>query len=69
MSKDRIYLGDAVYAWFDGYYVWLVTNNGIRDYNVIALEPPVLENFQLFLRNLHAQVIAEEEFTKDHNTQ
>lgn len=36
------YLGDSVYASFDGYQVWLRTFNGIVVENVIALEPPVM---------------------------
>lgn len=33
------YLGDAVYASFDGYQIWLRTGDGNN--NVIALEPAV----------------------------
>jgi hypothetical protein len=43
MTNKRTYLGDGVYASFDGYQVWLHTWNGIEDTNAIALEPPVLE--------------------------
>ena len=39
------YLGDSVYAGFDGYYYWLNTQNGQPDdpRNAIALEPSVFE--------------------------
>lgn len=36
------YLGDAVYASFDGYQIWLTTGDGNN--NRVALEPPVLDN-------------------------
>lgn len=39
---EREYLGDAVYAEFDGYQIWLHTSNGIFDTNSIALEPETM---------------------------
>jgi hypothetical protein len=41
MDKET-YLGDAVYASFDGYQVWLRTRDGNNQQ--IALEPVVLAN-------------------------
>jgi hypothetical protein len=38
-SKD--YLGDGVYASFDGWHMWLRTSDGLRVTNEIALEPAV----------------------------
>lgn len=38
--KDR-YLGDGVYASFDGYQIWLAANDSSN--LVIALEPEVME--------------------------
>jgi hypothetical protein len=40
MTTEETYLGDAVFASFDGYQVWLRTSDGNN--NQIALEPPVL---------------------------
>ena len=40
----RVYLGDGVYADFDGYQVWIWTSNGIRESERIALEPSVIRN-------------------------
>lgn len=42
MSIKR-YLGDAVYADFDGYYITLTTDCGDGATNEIHLEPKVLE--------------------------
>lgn len=44
MSKTyEHYLGDAVFAWFDGFYIWLETRDGPTSdtTNAIALEPEV----------------------------
>lgn len=55
---ERTYLGDAVYVEHDGYQVWLVTTDGIRDTNSIALEPSVLAAFEAWLKSLNVGVEA-----------
>lgn len=44
------YLGDSVYAEWDGYHIVLTTNNGYLDdpSNTIALEPQVLAALKRF---------------------
>jgi len=51
MSND-IYLGDGVYASFDGYHVWL----DLRCQNAsrIALDPTVLNSLWLYARKCFA---------------
>lgn len=44
------YLGDGVYVAFDGYHIWLQTQEG----NKIALEPVVLEQLDKYRRALDA---------------
>jgi hypothetical protein len=39
----RSYLGDAVYADYDGYHLVLTTEDGISTTNRICLEPSVYE--------------------------
>lgn len=39
----KVYLGDSVYADFDGYMVTLTTENGMGPSNTIHLEPEVSE--------------------------
>jgi hypothetical protein len=48
------YLGDSVYAEFDGYNVILTTNNGYPDdpRNRIALEPVVLRRLKKYVEGL-----------------
>lgn len=41
VGRPVVYIGDAVYASFDGYQIWLHTTNGITITNNIALEPAV----------------------------
>jgi len=55
---DKQYLGDSVYAEFDGYHVILTTENGLPDdpSNRIALESQViaaLNNYVQFIKEKH----------------
>ena len=49
MSKE-IYLGDAVYASFDGYQIWLRTGDGNNQR--IALEPAVYQALVAYVQTL-----------------
>ena len=51
-NKD-VYLGDGVYASFDGYQVWLAVND--HNNKVIALEPQVFEALKLYVEKLNEQ--------------
>lgn len=48
------YLGDAVYASFDGYHIWLTTEYGLSVTNRIALEPSVLAALNRYFQNVCA---------------
>ena len=39
-QEHQSYLGDGVYASFDGYHIWLAVNH--HENQVVALEPQVL---------------------------
>lgn len=54
MKATETYLGDGVYASFDGYQVWVYTSNGIRESERIALEPAVMKNLIGFYRHMYA---------------
>lgn len=54
---NKIYLGDGVYAMFDGFQVWLTTENGVAVTNTIALDPHVLVNFEQWLRRLREEAV------------
>lgn len=46
--NGRVYLGDAVYASFDGFHVVLETHDGIQTTNQIFLDPNVFQNLLTF---------------------
>jgi hypothetical protein len=50
----KAYLGDSVYADFDGYHIILTTENGLPydPSNRIALEPAVLRALNLYADRL-----------------
>ena len=52
------YLGDSVYVGFDGYHIWLNTQNGYPDdpRNAIALEPSVYNALLRWVENLKIQL-------------
>jgi hypothetical protein len=50
--KNETYLGDAVYASFDGYQIWLRTGDGGNQR--IALEPEVLRALDAYRKELQA---------------
>ena len=51
----HVYLGDSVYARFDGYHIFLETMNGFPDdpSNSIGLEPPVIESLLIYRKHLY----------------
>jgi len=53
--EQKIYLGDSVYARFDGYHIILETHNGYADdpRNQIALEPPVMNNLEMYRKQIY----------------
>lgn len=46
----KMYLGDAVYADFDGFAFVLTTEDGISASNTIVLEPSVLDEVVAFAK-------------------
>ena len=57
---DKEYLGDAVYADFDGYHIVLTTEDGISVTNVIALEPSVMAALKRYEQRLIQRLENEE---------
>jgi hypothetical protein len=52
MSNKKKYLGDGVYADFDGYQIKLTAENGISATDTIYLEPAVLEALNRYVEAL-----------------
>jgi hypothetical protein len=53
-TYSETYLGDGLYVRFDGYTIWLRAPREGGDHYV-ALEPPVFEEFERFVRHLRGQ--------------
>lgn len=51
-GKMEAYLGDGLYASFDGYMVRLYASNGMQVTNEVWLEPEVLESFKIFMKKI-----------------
>ncbi len=52
-DEPKIYLGDGVYAYFDGYHFWLYTSDGVRNSEAIALEPQVIAALLRFRKDTY----------------
>ena len=50
MDEHQEYLGDGVYASFDGYLIWLAANH--HENKVVALEPYVFLNLCEYVKRL-----------------
>ena len=48
--RSRVYLGDSVYAEYEGGELILCTNNGLGDNNTIYLDEYVIEALLMYLR-------------------
>ena len=56
----KTYLGDGVYAEFDGYHLVLTTENGIAVTNTVALEPAVYAAMTRYVEGLNTPQPARE---------
>lgn len=62
MTSMAVYLGDSVYANFDGFHVRLFTDNGMGPKNEIFLEDQVLNKLFEFVGKVYGvQVIVKKE--------
>jgi hypothetical protein len=57
-NLEKQYIGDGVYADFDGYTVTLTTENGTGITNTIYLEPEVLQELEGYVNRLRKQKVA-----------
>lgn len=55
-AYEKVYIGDGAYVRFDGFYIWLTTENGITTTNEVALEPDVLRSFEAYIRDLRSLI-------------
>ena len=52
MKRKAVYLGDGLYAEFDGYQICLYASNGVYATNTVYLDPKVLESFLRYVEDL-----------------
>lgn len=50
-----VYLGDALYASFDGYQIVLKANSTERPTDIVYLDPWTLEKFLIYVKELKLQ--------------
>ncbi len=62
MIDKKEYLGDGLYATFDGWGIWLTAEDGVRVLHKVYLEPSVLKLFddyvvrlRVFIKAAHAE--------------
>ena len=51
-SVEKEYIGDGAYVQYDGYSLWLTTENGERETNKVCLDPRVLECFLEYVKKV-----------------
>lgn len=61
------YLGDGLYAAFDGYQFVLTAENGIEAYATVYLEPEVLDSFYRYVDHVKTELKKARETTKELN--
>ena len=54
MDEYRQYLGDGVYAHWDGFQVWVAAERDGRQH-AVALEAPVLDALETYVAQLRAR--------------
>lgn len=59
MGEKDTYLGDGVYASFDGWQFWLAANH--HENRVVALEDQVLNNFFRYIESVYKVKITVEQ--------
>jgi hypothetical protein len=55
MSSKKRYIGDGVYAEYDGYSIWLTTENGIETTNRICLDPEIYDSLTQFVESIKSE--------------
>ena len=50
--ETKVYLGDSVYAQYNDWEIILTTENGIKETNIIVLEPDVYMNLFGYIKQI-----------------
>lgn len=57
LKKESDYIGDGVYAHFDGYQIRLFSSNGIEILEQVFLDPGTLSSFYNYVERLKENII------------
>lgn len=57
--SEATYLGDGLYAKYDGWQIELYVSNGVSETNRVYLEPSVLQAFQAWVKRLDSKAGAQ----------
>lgn len=66
-NKQKAYLGDGVYAAFDGFQIWLAVNH--EENYVVALEPNVMKRLSQYADMIYNPLTDEERHQIDASNQ
>ena len=55
VKMKKVYLGDGVYAEYDGYHIVLTTEDGVKVTNTIYLDLAVWDKLYLFRANIEEE--------------
>ena len=61
MTGKKEYLGDGLYVTFDGWGIWLTSEDGVSVLNKVYLEPPVLKSLEEYVGRLRVFIKTENE--------
>lgn len=61
LGKHASYIGDGLYASFDGYHIWVKSSDGINILNEIALEPCVFDALIKYRERIYPSLKEKEE--------
>lgn len=54
LDRDKVYLGDGLYAEYDGWQIKLYASNGVEATDTVYLEPSVLAAFERYVERLRS---------------
>ena len=60
-SLEKEYIGDGAYVQYDGYSIWLTTEDGYMETHKICLEPSVLRGLLEYVEKVNELIKKEHE--------
>lgn len=54
--KKLVYIGDGLYASFDGFHLKVASSDGVNNLDTIYFDPDVLLSFENYIKSIREQV-------------